>query len=177
MKKIILIIIVVFLVFTFNYKNKRVKSVLNIRPFNNEYVSFDEWIPGEVKPINYTVSNNEIFSVMVRVKIKSKWVNYSGNKIIDVPKDIVIIDVNSDDWKYYDGYYYYKYSLNSGEESSLLINSIMLNEKYFNVTCTSSDDGLVRNCSSNMNMFDNKKYVLSFKQEIIDKNMYSKVWN
>ena len=176
MKKIILIVIVVFGVFIFNYKNKEVKSVLNIKPFNDEYVSFDEWLPGETKPINYTVSNNEIFSVMVRVKIKSKWVNNSLNKIIEVPKDTVIININDVDWKYKNGYYYYKYELSSGETTSLLINSIMLNDRYFSVKCTSSSDGVVRNCSSDMNILNNKKYVLSFKQETIDKKMYSKVW-
>lgn len=177
MKKIIIIFLVVFGVFIVNYKKSSVRSVLNIKSFSNEYVSFDEWLPGEVKPINYTVSNNELFPVMVRVKIKSKWVNYSGNKIVDVPNDVVIMDINNNDWKYKDGYYYYKYSINIGEKSSLLINFIELNEKYFNVICTSSDDGLTRNCSSDTSILNNKKYVLSFKQEIVDKKIYGKVWN
>ena len=177
MKKIILIISVTLVVFYIFNKESNVKSVFSFNSFTNQYASFSDLVLGNRNEVNYSVLNNSNTSVMVRVKIKEKWVNSIGNKIVSVPNNLVLISINNNDWKYKDGYYYYKNVLNVGEESSKLINYIELNDSMFKVKCNYSDNGLEEHCSTDTSLIDNKQYILTFKEEFIDEMVYSKVWD
>ena len=169
MRKIILFIIVVFAVL-FLIKKNNVREVSLTKKFNNEYYSYDDLNFGDRKYINYTVTNNSIVSVKVRVKITDKWINSMG-KIINI-EDSVILSINNNDWYYDDGYYYYKYNLNPGSTTEPLVYYIELNDNLSNVNCSYSDN-MKQVCSSDINGLS---YKISFKNNFIESKIANKIW-
>ena len=173
MKRIILLIMVVFVVFLL-YKKSNVKEVSINKRFKDEYYSFSDLTIGDRKNINYTVTNNSVVPVKVRVRINDKWMNPTG-KIINAPSDAVIISINNNDWEFHNKYYYYKYTLNVGETSSPLVYFIELNNNLSDVKCTNSEG--ISICTGDMGGLANMNYKLSFQNDFIDSNIAGKVWN
>ena len=172
MKKIILIIIVVFVVFL-SFKKNNIKEVSLIKKFNDEYYSFDNLVIGDRKYINYSVTNDSLVSVKVRVKITEKWINSMG-KIINV-SDAIILSINNNDWYYDDGYYYYKHVLDVGNTTEPLIYYIELNDNLSTVKCTSSDS-MKQVCTGDMSGLAGMSYKISFKNNLVESNVANKIW-
>lgn len=73
-----------------------------------------------------SVRNLGTIDSYIRVKVIPQW-SEPGLSIANVG-----FDINDSDWKYEDGYYYYKYAVKGSEETSKLINTISfdLTEAY-----------------------------------------------
>lgn len=77
----------------------------------------------KVEVIDNSLENIKIRSLgtldsYIRVKIIPQWSDSS------IPISDIKIDINDSDWKYKDGYYYYKHIVKEGEETSRIINTI-----------------------------------------------------
>lgn len=174
MKKIIIILVVILVVFFLIKSDVDVEEVSLNKIFSDEYYSFDDINVGDRKYIDYTVTNNGVVPVKVRVKISDKWMNQTG-KIIKAPDDAIIKHINYDYWEYKDGYYYYKNILEVGNTTEKLINYIELNEDLSDVNCINTDNR-TSVCTGDMNGLSNMNYKISFKKNVIDYNLYDKVW-
>ena len=130
------------------------------------FVSPDNWLPGDNTPKTLTVKNNSDVSVRVRAKIiTEEWKKNDTelNLKNENNEDVAIKHINLSDWKpkkrsYYeedDGYYYYQKELEPGETTTSFIQSVLFNpetnltgectttgtvgEGTYSVTCTGGE--------------------------------------
>ncbi|MCF6465841.1 TasA family protein [Clostridium sp. Cult2] len=82
------------------------------------FEDLDNINPGDEKTKNVSVKSIGTKRSYVRVALIPQW------NPINLSTDVVILNTNEDDWVYENGWYYYKYILEQGEETSLLLESV-----------------------------------------------------
>lgn len=114
----------------------------------------DDWQPGQTVDKVFAVKNTGGSDLVVRVKMDESWARSSstpfktlssaatdsaeqkkifnvsqGNEtdgLVDADATVVAKDLNTTDWVFHDGYWYYKTLLTTGGTTSALLNSITL---------------------------------------------------
>ena len=140
-----------------------------------EFVSPENWVPGEEIPKTITTENKGTIDAAVRVKFQEKWENSEGVDITNqVTADSVIINFdNVNDWVRQGDYYYYKYPLKPGETTSSFIKSVTLNQNINDVICTG--EGSTKVCEST-NPVSGAIYKLTITKETVQYSAYQSVW-
>lgn len=101
---------------TNKFKTGTVAVEVNEHGFEN----VDNWNPGDTTNKDVSIKSTGTKRSYVRVKITKMWSN-------ELPNDNVeLIFTNNNDWVYSDGWYYYTKILNSGEETSKLLDAVKL---------------------------------------------------
>ena len=144
-----------------------------------EFVSPDNWIPGDTTPKTATIKNEGTVPIKVRVKLEESWKD-SNNQ--DLPlqhndENVAIINFsNQDDYIYKDGYYYYDLPLNPGETTSSIIESVTFNPNYSGtITCIENDDN-THTCSSSDDGYEGGTYKLTLTIEGVQEDYYVQAW-
>ena len=162
-------------------------NIFNTKPYGStyteEFVSPDNWLPGDTTEKNVIATNSGSVDQAVRIKISEKWLSYN-NQELSLDKDgvtaaLINLD-NSREWIKDGDYYYYKYKIAPNESTSSFIKSVTFNPDItLDNTCTETQTstGKKVTCSSSGNDYDNAKYTLTFNIETVQYNQYKKAWN
>ena len=136
------------------------------------------WAPGEEIPKTITTTNEGTIPAAVRVSYTEQWLDENDNDITSqITNGTAIINLdNTNDWVQEGNYYYYKYILDPGDTTSSFIRSVTLNPNLNGVTCTASQDGLTRTCTSN-NPASGATYKLTITKETVQADQYDTIWN
>ena len=142
-----------------------------------EFVSPDNWAPGEEIPKTITTENQGTIDAAVRVKFQEKWETPEGADITNqVAANTVIINMdNTNEWIRQGDYYYYKFPLKPGETTSSFIKSVTMSSTVNDVVCTPSNDGKSQTCEST-NAVSGAVYKLIITKETAQYSAYSSVW-
>ena len=153
---------------------------------HEEFISPQNWVPGEVTPKTITTKNEGTMPVRVRVKFESSWTSKNGESIStsffpegasSSTSAAVIQFTSADDWVYDDEYYYYLDELAPGEETTSLIESITFNELTpSSVVCEKTADGLKEVCESSGDGYDDATFILYITTETVQSDKYREVW-
>ena len=139
------------------------------------FESPDNWIPGETIPKVVTSKNTGTVPAAVRVSYTEKWETQDGTDITNqiTPNPAIINFANTNDWTLSNGYYYYKYVLNPGDETSSFMESVTLDPNLDSVTCTGS--GNEKSCEA-QNKASGAKYKLTITIDTVQYDQYENVW-
>ena len=141
-----------------------------------EFVSPENWVPGEEIPKTITSTNEGTVPAAVRVSYVEKWEDLQGTDITSQvnPNPAIINFDNTSDWIKEGNYYYYKYILDPNQTTSSFIKSVTLDSTLNGVTCTGS--GNTRTCEGN-SLATGAKYKLTITKETVQADKYQEVWN
>ena len=91
-----------------------------------------KWEPGETKvPTELNIRNDGEVAMAVRVTIAEQFFKSTGEEITNID-GLVTKNINTDNWYYRNGYYYYKNILNGGATTPNIINSITFSSEITN---------------------------------------------
>lgn len=97
-----------------------------------DYTPVTGWQPGETKDKEVSVEAIGSKRVYVRVALTPVWGYVDDNDVFhpepSLPIDNVTLNLNSQDWVYQDGWYYYTKILSNNQKTSTLLNSVTLAE-------------------------------------------------
>ena len=161
--------------------------------YTEEFVSPSNWLPGDTTDKTVTVTNSGQVDEAVRISYTEEWKSNNGTtlsglidefgKLTDIEenseKAAIINFNNTDDWTYNNGYYYYNYRLQPGEETSSFIESVTFNPKVtLGDTCTETESNGKKTitCNSSGDDYDNATYKLTLKIETVQYNKYKEAW-
>lgn len=160
-----------------------VTNTFQAQPYSTEitdtFVSPESWIPGTTTDKEVTVKNTGDVEVAVRLSYTEKWTSANGNELsLTLPNDekaALVNLINTDDWTYSNGYYYYKNSLAKGESTSSFIDSVTFNSNAVNnYTCTTTDGKI--SCTSTGDGYDGATYELVMTIETLQSDATQSVW-
>ena len=155
-------------------------------PFNTsvteQFVSPQNWKPGDVTDKQVIATNNSDIDVAVRLSYTEKWVSANGDTLSNKTKGdkMAIINLaNRNDWVKHGDYYYYNHILSKNESTLSFINSVTFNSSAVigEQDCTTSNDETEITCVSGGDGYDNATYTLTFNIEFVQADVYKKVWN
>ena len=146
-----------------------------------EFVSPDNWKPGEEIPKTIKTTNEGTIPAAVRASITEQWIKEIDGVETDITNQVAngtaIINLdNTDYWTHEGNYYYYKYILEPGDTTKSFIKSVTLNPNINGATCVASQDGLTQTCESN-NPALGATYKLTITKETVQADKYQEVWN
>ena len=145
------------------------------------FESPDNWKPGDETPKTITVKNEGTVPVKIRLSYTEEWKDENGNNLpltYNNERLAIINFDNGQDYAYRDGYYYYDYDLQPGEETSSFIKSVTFNPSYEgSISCESTNDGKTNTCESNDDSYDGGTYKLTINIEGIQSKYYVQAWN
>ena len=144
-----------------------------------EFVSPDNWVPGETIPKTVTAKNDGTVDAAVRISYTEQWTKEIDGVETDItsqvsPNPAIINFDNTDDWTLSNGKYYYKYILKPTDETSSFISGVTLDPNLNSVTCTG--EGNTKTCEAR-NEASGAKYKLTFTIETIQYDVYESEWN
>ena len=148
-----------------------------------EFISPDNWLPGDVTLKKIRVNNVGDLSVAARISIKEEWVAHDGEKLSGIQngnKAAIINFVNTDKWIKDGDYYYYNKKLKKGESSLDFIESVTFNDKIeAESECNRHEsNGVIQIvCSSSTLGYANATYTLTFKIDTVQYDLYKEIWN
>ena len=87
-------------------------------------------LPGETVSNVVTVENTGANPAYVRVA----WQTVLDDGTV-LPAESILVEVNSQDWTYQDGYYYYNKALAAGESTAALFEEMTFNGKVLDNSC------------------------------------------
>ena len=143
------------------------------------FYSDDSWLPGTTIKKDFSYQNNNNLSIVVRAKIEEEWISANGNKLDGYQNNnkASLLSINSN-WKYQNGYYYYKNILINNDKTSSIVDSITFNKEITNDSiCATSEDGKSETCTSSGNGYDGAKYKMEVTFEVLDAKEYQKIWS
>ena len=144
---------------------------------NIKFISPDNWTPGTTTKQEINYKNNEDVPLAIRISLKEKWISKNGNELGLTLSDgtkATILNINNNDWKLIDGYYYYNKKLNKGETTSNLIDSITFsNNVNYEFRCNLLNG---EECSKTGDDYNGAKYTLDINIETIKYEYYEKTW-
>lgn len=143
-----------------------------------EFVSPDNWAPGEEIPKTITTENQGTIDAAVRVKFQEKWETPEGVDLTNqVAANTVLVNLdNTNEWIRQGDYYYYKFPLKPGETTSSFIKSVTMSSSVNGVVCTPSQGGKTQTCEST-NPASGAVYKLIVTKETAQYSVYDSVWN
>lgn len=148
-----------------------------------EFVSPENWLPGDETTKKVVVKNTGQVDVAVRVNYTESWVSsdgtvLNGNQIVNGTsyRAAIINFDNASDWVHSGDYYYYYKKLTPGSSTSSFIKSVTFNPNITDDTvCTTS--GNVTTCTSTGKGYDGATYTMTIYIETVQFDAYSTVWN
>lgn len=123
------------------------------------------WNPGQSIKKEVSVTNIGSKCAYVRVLLDVQWFKWGEEEndwvASDLSTDNVSLNLNTTDWMFYNGYYYYKSSIGANESTTNLLNS---------VTLVGADTG---------DEYQGAKLEISVKAEAVQctNDAYKDVWN
>lgn len=140
-----------------------------------EFVSPDNWAPGETIPKTVTSTNEGTVPAAVRISYTEVWEDENENDITSqiTPNPAIINFDNTNDWTLSNGYYYYNYILNPEDVTSSFISGVTLDPNLNSVTCTGT--GNTRTCEAT-NQATGATYKLTLTIETVQADKYQEVW-
>ena len=168
--------------------------------YTEEFVSPDNWLPGDTTDKIVTVTNSGQVDEAVRISYTEEWIpndknatltgwihadgtksNHESEEELTTDERAAVINfTNPSDWTKVGNYYYYNYKLAPGETTSSFIESVTFNASTkLGDTCTplTSNGTTTITCNSSGSDYDNAKYTLTFKIETVQFNKYMNAWN
>ena len=145
------------------------------------FVSPQNWLPGDTTSKTLTVKNEGDGEVYTRICIEDEWVAVDGtilpNYSDDLGEDIAIINLdNQSDWLYaHDDVndrdcYIYKTALAGNSTSSSFMSGVTYNPNYSGgIVCTTDPITQDNNCTSSTSSYDGAEYILNLVIETIQK--------
>lgn len=144
---------------------------------NIKFESPSNWTPGSTSKKEIKYKNKEEVPLAIRIAIEEKWISKNGNELGLTLSDgtkATILNINDKDWKYIDGFYYYKEKVNKGETTSNFINSITFNNNVnYEFKCNLLNN---KKCSSTGDDYNDAKYTLDIYIETIKYDYYKEIW-
>lgn len=191
-KKVLIIILLLaigsIISYTFSYFSDST-DLLNVFKTNKyktelieNFVSPNNWLPGNTIQKKVYVDNNGDIDVAVRVSIEEEWIASNGTKLSGIQNGnkAAIINFPNDDWIKIDDYYYYKYKLLGHSKTSNFIDSVTFNSKIeADSGCIKEyGEGIIRTiCSSSTAGYAGATYKLKIKADTIQFDLYKEIWN
>lgn len=201
-KKIVILMVIILFICIIGltiayYTNKiTIENEFGIKTYkttvSEEFVSPDNWLPGDTTTKKVVANNTGKIDQAVRVYYDESWVDSHGNNLPLIQKidnENIIVSIihfdNQDDWYKVteDGidYYYYKYKIGPNESTNSFISAVTFNpltraSSENNCNEISGEGTLKINCSSTGYGYDNAKYTLNITIETVQYNIYKKVW-
>ena len=160
-----------------------VNNTFRAQPYSTEitdtFVSPETWIPGTTTDKEVTVKNTGDVDVAVRLSYKEKWTSKNGDELsLTLPNSeraALVNLINTDDWTYSNGYYYYNDTLAKGESTNSFIESVTFNSNAVNdYTCTTSEGKIT--CSTTGDGYDGATYELIITIETLQDDATQSVW-
>ena len=160
---------------------------------DEDFVSPNNWLPGDTEPKTLTVTNSGNVDEAVRISYTETWTSKNAkdnDQEGDLPlkqnnNDVAIINwANTDDWSTVTEngvtYKYYKYKLAPTETTTSLLESVTFNSAAVNnsncVETTPEPGKKVITCDSTGNGYDGATYKLRFNVETVQYNQYQTAW-
>ena len=160
------------------FKTKKFKTTVT-----EEFVSPDNWLPGDTTTKKVYVNNIGDVDVAARISYTEKWVAQDGTILSGVQngnKAVIINFVNTGDWIKVGEYYYYNKKISNGESTSDFIDSVTFNSEISDESeCTRNEsEGRVEViCESSNSSYAGATYTLTFKVETVQFDSYKDIWN
>ena len=179
----LLLVVVIGATFAYYTSNTSFENVFNAGKYKitltEEFVSPDNWVPGETIPKTVTAKNDGTVDAAVRISYTEQWTKEIDGVETDItsqvsPNPAIINFDNTDDWTLSNGKYYYKYILKPTDETSSFISGVTLDPNLNSVTCTG--EGNTKTCEAR-NEASGAKYKLTFTIETIQYDVYENEWN
>ena len=161
--------------------------------YTEEFVSPDNWLPGDKTDKSLKVTNSGHVDEAVRISYSESWTSKTAknnNQEGDLPlvqsgnKVAIIHFINTDDWTTVteDGttYIYYNYKLAPTETTSELLDYVTFNSAITNSSnCTTTESNGTNTiaCNSTGTGYDDATYRLVFTIETFQYNKYNEAWN
>ena len=177
---LLLLVTVIGVTFAYYTSNTSFVNLFNTGKYKvkvvEEFVSPDNWVPGETIPKTVTAKNEGNVDAAVRISYVEKWETQEGVDITDqIDSNPAIINFsNTSDWTLNSGYYYYNYILKPNDVSNSFISGVTLDPALNGVTCTG--EGNERVCEA-QNSIGGAKYKLTFTIETAQADKYKEIWN
>ena len=179
----LLLIAIVGTTFAYYTSNTSFENVFNAGKYKvtltEEFVSPDNWVPGETVPKTVIAKNDGTVPAAVRISYTEQWLQEIDGVETDItsqvsPNPAIINFDNTNDWTSSNGYYYYKYILEPTDTTSSFISGVTLDSNLDSVTCTG--EGNERVCEA-QNKASGAKYKLTFTIQTIQYDVYKSEWN
>lgn len=160
-----------------------VTNTFQTQPYSTEvtdtFTSPEIWIPGTITPKTVVAKNTGDVDVKVRLSYTEKWTSASGKDLsltLENGERVSILTlINTDDWEYRDGYYYYVNTLSKNETTTSFIESVTFNPNAVNDYTCSTNEG-VTSCTSTRDGYDGATYELNIKIETVQEDAASTLW-
>jgi len=167
--------------------------------YTEEFVSPDNWLPGDVTEKSITATNTGSIDQAIRISYTESWTpNKSGETLsgwihpdgtksnhtaaseLETDEKVAVIKLaNTSDWSYEGGYWYYNYRLSPGESTTSLIESVTFNPNTkLDDTCTTTlgEGTKTITCNSSGSDYDHATYNLTFTIESVQYEGYASAW-
>ena len=200
---IVAIVGIVGLTFAYFSNSSTVENEFNTLEYGTryteEFVSPDNWLPGDTTPKTIIATNTGETDEAVRIHVSEAWatnnngtlngwIHTDGTKSTHTTESelanderVAILNLaNTSDWTKVGDYYYYNYKLTPGESTTSFLESVTFNSKTkLNDTCTSTISNGVKTieCNSSGSDYDNATYTLTLTVETVQYNKYAQAWN
>ena len=170
--------------------------------YTEEFVSPDNWLPGDETNKTIVVANTGDVDQAVRIRVSEAWTTHNNGTLngwihpdgtksnhtteteLSTDESVAIINfANQDDWTKVTengtDYYYYNFKLAPGQSTSSFIESVTFNAKTkLDDTCETEEENGVKTvtCNSSGDDYDNATYKLTFTIETVQYNRYNEAW-
>ena len=167
--------------------------------YTEEFVSPDNWLPGDTTDKTIIVENTGEVDEAVRISFNESWTTHNNGTLngwihpdgtksthtteteLSTDESVAILNLaNTSDWTKVGDYYYYNYKLAPGESTTSFLESVTFNSKTkLDDTCVTTIDGSTKTvtCNSSGDDYDNATYTLTFTIETVQYNKYNEAWN
>lgn len=160
------------------------KSQKYATSYVENFISPDNWKPGDKTDKTLQVQNIGNVDQAVKVTYDEKWLNAKGEELPlkQDNQDIAALIhwTNSNDWTQVDNTFYYNYKLAPNEETSTLLDYVTFNPLIrSNTNCNETvvDGVITKICNSNGTGYDGARYTLTLTVETVQYDMYRDAWN
>ena len=144
-----------------------------------EFVSPENWKPGDTTPKTLKVQNTGNIPVKARIKIIESWESANGTplSLSQNGERVSLINLdNTTDWVKEGVYYYYQDTLDPNEETSSFISGVIFNPNITNdYSCTTENNKTT--CVSNNDSYEGGTYILTFQIETIQADVADTLWD
>ncbi len=100
--------------------NKFTAGTVKIEINEHGFEDITNWNPGDTTDKKVSIKSLGSKKSYIRVALTPEWID------TDLPTSNVQLNINTTDWVYENGWYYYKNIVNENQETELLLNSVTL---------------------------------------------------
>ena len=147
-----------------------------------EFVSPDNWLPGDTIPKTVEVENTGNIDAKVKVCISEEWVSDNGDTLpnkINGERTTILNLTNTDKWTKSGGCYIYNEILEPGDTAPTFIESVTFNEDVeASIDCVpvTNNGTTTIECNSTGDGYDNATYKLTFTIKTMQDDAAEQLW-